>query len=229
LSGRRAKKPIHDGSQKNELNGYLDFIDIGGGFFSPMRPELQAQFPFKVPSFEEYGHAIASVFARAYPEQNGPELILEPGISIAANTMQFAAKIIDLKPAGDRLIALAAASQYDIKPTLSPRNLPITVYSSAAENMPAQRQTFDIVGSSCMESDCLYRGYQGELKPGDYVVFDNVGAYTNVLRPPFINPAPPILSYSSKHEVKVIRRRETTDDIFSSYSFTAFEQGAPTA
>jgi hypothetical protein len=60
--------------------------------------------------------------------------------------------------------------------------------------MPAQRQTFDIVGSSCMESDCLYRGYQGELKPGDYVVFDNVGAYTNVLRPPFINPAPPILS-----------------------------------
>jgi hypothetical protein len=25
LSGRRAKKPIHDGSQKNELNGYLIF------------------------------------------------------------------------------------------------------------------------------------------------------------------------------------------------------------
>ncbi|MEO1883834.1 MAG: hypothetical protein ABGX71_09780 [Methyloprofundus sp.] len=207
----------------------LDFIDIGGGFFSPMRPELQVQFPFDVPSFEEYGHAIASVFARAYPEQNGPELILEPGISIAANTMQFAAKIIDLKPAGDRLIALAAASQYDIKPTLSPRNLPITVYPSVAKNMSTQRQTFDIVGSSCMESDCLYRGYQGELKPGDYVVFDNVGAYTNVLRPPFINPAPPILSYSSKHEIKVIRRRETTDDIFSSYSFTAFEQGVPTA
>jgi hypothetical protein len=25
LSGRRAKKPIHDGSQKNELNGYISF------------------------------------------------------------------------------------------------------------------------------------------------------------------------------------------------------------
>jgi hypothetical protein len=25
LSGRRAKKPIHDGSQKNELNGYTTF------------------------------------------------------------------------------------------------------------------------------------------------------------------------------------------------------------
>jgi len=206
----------------------LDFIDIGGGFFSPMRPELQAQFPFKVPSFEEYGHAIASVFARAYPEQNRPELILEPGISIVANTMQFAAKIIDLKPTGERHVALAAASQYDIKPTLSPRNLPITVYSSPDENMTAQRQTFDIVGSSCMEGDCLYRGYQGELKPGDYVVFDNVGAYTNVLRPPFINPAPPILAYTSRHEVATIRRRETTDDVFSSYSFTAFEQSVPT-
>jgi hypothetical protein len=26
LSGRRAKKPIHDGSQKNELNGYRELI-----------------------------------------------------------------------------------------------------------------------------------------------------------------------------------------------------------
>jgi hypothetical protein len=27
LSGRRAKKPIHDGSQKNELNGYVTSVD----------------------------------------------------------------------------------------------------------------------------------------------------------------------------------------------------------
>jgi hypothetical protein len=27
LSGRRSKKPIHDGSQKNELNGYKKIID----------------------------------------------------------------------------------------------------------------------------------------------------------------------------------------------------------
>lgn len=209
---------------KSELSKEtLDFIDIGGGFFSPMRPELQAQFPFKVPTFEEYGHAIASVFANAYPGQSGPELILEPGISIAANTMQFAARILDMKLAGERHIALAAASQYDIKPTLSPRNLPITVYPSSAESMHAQSQSFDIVGSSCMEGDRLYKGYQGELKAGDYVVFDNVGAYTNVLRPPFINPAPPILAYHSNHEVEIIRRRETVDDIFCSYSFTALE------
>ena len=33
LSGRRAKKPIHDGSQKNELNGYEScsvFLALGG-------------------------------------------------------------------------------------------------------------------------------------------------------------------------------------------------------
>lgn len=195
----------------------LEFIDLGGGFFSPMRPDLQKQFPFPIPSFDEYGLAIASVFAEAYPDEAGPELILEPGISLTADTMKFAAKIIALKPAGERQLALAAASQYDIKPTLSPRNLPVTVLSSAGEQ--AQTNQFDIVGSSCMEGDILFRDFQGKLKAGDYVVFDNVGAYTNVLRPPFINPAPPILSCSSPDKIEVIRRRETTEDIFSTYSF----------
>lgn len=195
----------------------LEFIDLGGGFFSPMRADLQQQFPYPIPSFAEYGAAIAGVFASTYSGSDAPELILEPGISIAANTMQFAAKIIDLKLAGKRKIALAAASQYDIKPTLSSRNLPITVFSSP--NGEAKEQQLDIVGSSCMEGDCLYHEYQGKLKIGDYVVFDNVGAYTNVLRPPFINPAPPILSCPAPGEIDVIRRRETTEDIFTTYVF----------
>jgi hypothetical protein len=29
ISGRRAKKPIHDGSQKNELNGYMQTKVVG--------------------------------------------------------------------------------------------------------------------------------------------------------------------------------------------------------
>jgi uncharacterized FAD-dependent dehydrogenase len=33
LSGRRAKKPIHDGSQKNELNGYKQAFVLGGGSY----------------------------------------------------------------------------------------------------------------------------------------------------------------------------------------------------
>jgi hypothetical protein len=133
----------------------LDFIDIGGGFFSPMRPELQAQFPFIILAGSSQ---------------------CDKTISCRLQIYDFCGKLHGVGSDGNPRL------QYQLRTIL-------------------------------------------QLKPGDYVVFDNVGAYTNVLRPPFINPAPPILSYSSKHEVKVIRRRETTDDIFSSYSFTAFEQG----
>jgi hypothetical protein len=37
LSGRRAKKPIHDGSQKNELNGYKTIV-ILLTIYNPLLP-----------------------------------------------------------------------------------------------------------------------------------------------------------------------------------------------
>lgn len=195
----------------------LEFIDLGGGFFSRMSEELQQQFSFPIPSFAEYGAAIAEVFAQAYPQADGPELILEPGIALSADTMQFVAQVINIKTLGARHLALVAGSIYDIKPTLNQRNLPLTVVSKALAVGAAQRM--DLVGYTCMENDCLYRDYQGVLAAGDYVIFDNVGAYTNVLRPPFINPAAPILAIHDAANVEIIRQRETADEVFKTYVF----------
>lgn len=194
----------------------LAFIDLGGGFFSRMRDELQQQFPHPIPDFEAYGYAIGSVFACAFPVE-GPELILEPGLALVADAMQFVAKIIDIKQINTRHnIALVAGSQYDIKPTLSHRNLPINVVS--APTGQTTNGVFDIVGTTCMENDCLFSGYKGDLKTNDFVVFNNVGAYTTVLRPPFINPAAAILALDAQGGCEVIRRRETTEDIFKTYT-----------
>ncbi len=204
-------------TQIESLSDELEFIDLGGGFFSPMTAALEKQFPHPIPTFEEYGQAIGDVFAKAYPEGRGPMLILEPGISIAANMMQFISKVIDIKIVDKQPLALVSGSQYDIKPTLSPRNLPITVVSDIDDGKAYSE--LDIVGSTCMENDYLYRGYQGKIKANDFVIFNNVGAYTNVLRPQFISPASPILSHSNKEGIEVIRRRETVDDIFITYQF----------
>jgi len=194
----------------------LEFIDLGGGFFSSMPQELQQQFSHPIPTFAEYGYAIATEFKTAFPN-NGPELILEPGIALTADTMKFITKIIDLKAQGEHQIALVTASRYDIKPTLSDRNLPISVFHAPDNN--SRQDTFNIVGSTCMENDCLHHKYTGKLGVNDYIVFDNVGAYTNVLRPPFINFAPPIISIDTQEKVEIIRHRETLNDIFSTYTF----------
>ncbi len=54
---------------------------------------------------------------------------------------------------------------------------------------------------------------------GDYIIFKNVGAYTVVLRPPFIRPAPPIVSLANGKS-ELIRRAGTFEDIFSPYGLS---------
>ena len=73
-----------------------------------------------------------------------------------------------------------------------------------------------------MEHDCLYANHPGPIGLGDYVVFESMGAYTLVFKPPFIRPNPPVLRYDSvTNEYSVVRRRETSQDVFSTYLITS--------
>jgi len=57
-----------------------------------------------------------------------------------------------------------------------------------------------------------------KLQRDDYIQFDNVGAYTNVFTPPFINVAPAIV-VADGSGYKLIRNRQKAEDIFSDYLF----------
>ena len=50
----------------------------------------------------------------------------------------------------------------------------------------------------------------------NYVIFNNVGAYTIVLKPPFIKPSPPIVTFKGR-KCNLIRREEKFEDIFLTY------------
>lgn len=49
-----------------------------------------------------------------------------------------------------------------------------------------------------------------------YIIFKNVGIYAVVLRPPFIRPAPPTVSFATGKS-ELIRRAGILEDIFSPY------------
>ena len=51
---------------------------------------------------------------------------------------------------------------------------------------------------------------------GDFIKIDNVGAYTIVLTPPFINPAPAIICKKGD-KLKCVRSRQTLNDMFKNY------------
>lgn len=172
------------------LAGYpIEFIDVGGGLGSRMPPELAAQMAFSVPTFREYAAVIAGTMARHYGDE-GPELILEPGMALLANTVYFVTPVARVKPTRRGLVAVVDGSIFNVKPLRSSVNMPIEVVRGSGHG---RHGTWDFVGHTCMEIDLLHKGHVGEVAEGDLVVMPNVGAYTTVLNAPFIRPLPPIV------------------------------------
>ena len=73
-----------------------------------------------------------------------------------------------------------------------------------------------MVGYTCLEQDVLYRDFCGELSVGDYIEFGNVGGYSLVDKPPFIQPDCPMIAIKEGKQ-ELIKRAETFEDIFKTF------------
>ncbi|MFA6375888.1 MAG: decarboxylase [Candidatus Paceibacterota bacterium] len=199
------------------------FIDLGGGYFGKMSRSLKDQFDFDVPSYKEYAEKIATKFKLFYQDIDDaakPKLILEPGTALAADTVKFVTRVINIKTIGNKKIATVSGSKYNISPTLNDKNLPINIYRDLNDCSAEEYEAIDIAGYTCIEHDYLYKDYKGRLEIGDYVVFDNAGSYSFVLKPPFIMPNFAIIEYDFKEDkAEIIKRKEESNDIFKTFIF----------
>jgi len=143
-------------------------------------------------------------------------LLIEPGSALVGDCMHFAAKVVNIKAVRGKPIATLLGSIYNINPTLNKKNPPIEVYPTGGEQK--EYTDLDFGGFTCIESDYLYRHFDGKLATGDMVVFGNVGSYSVVLKPPFILPNFPIIDIS-EGELEIIKRGESFDDLFHTFSF----------
>lgn len=189
---------------KQYLADSIEYIDIGGGIYG----EIPKSFKLKTPSFDDYATAVCEIMNREfYDWTNKPALILEPGISMVANTFQFVAKVIETKSVRAQSFVLVDGSVHNIKPTMHKNNLPMKI----TRQNPGinEAQAFHIVGYTCMEKDYLAHEIVGELPQiNDYLIFDNVGAYTIVFNPPFIKERPGIVALD-ENEFFIVRKKET--------------------
>ncbi len=212
-------KPRAQGMIKliDELRIVPERIDLGGGLFGKMADSLKKQFDSEIPTYSQYVNEIAPLFKERFGHlDNPPTLIVEPGSALVGDCMKFAARVVSIKSVRGKSIATLLGSIYNINPTLNKKNPPLEVYSDATE-----RKTYkdlDFGGFTCIESDYLYRHYDGELAVGDFVVFGNVGSYSVVLKPPFILPNFAVLDICDG-DCKVIKRRENFDDLFHTFVF----------
>ena len=94
------------------------------------------------------------------------------------------------------------------------KRLPITIYKRGNKSINCENAIF--VGYTCLEHDHIYEGFKGEIAVRDIVQFRNIGSYSNVFKPPFILPNCAMISIID-NKTKLIKRKETTEDVFSTY------------
>lgn len=212
---------------KNKVKGMLslvdslgivpDHIDVGGGLFGKMADSLKVQFTSAIPTYEEYAEIIAETFAEHFADiEKKPMLLIEPGSALVGDCMKFAAKVVNIKNVRGKAIATLYGSIYNINPTLNTKNPPIEVIAMGGEQM--HYDDLDFGGFTCIESDYLYRHYNGELAVDDMVILGNAGSYSVVLKPPFILPNFPVIDITGE-STEVIKKAECFDDIFHTFVF----------
>lgn len=193
------------------------FLDVGGGFYGKVPPVLRAQFSHELPDYHQYAAAIAPQLQAHYGD-DGPELIIEPGVAVVSDVLRFVTTVVGLKTIRGRNLAQVVGSIHNIKPTGTDIKLALELLA----NPEASRELagpVDLVGYTCMEHDCLYQDYPDSVRLGDIAVFHNMGAYTLVFKPPFIRANPPIVGYNSaNNSYSLLRREETAADVFATYT-----------
>lgn len=200
------------------------FISLGGGIYGKMADSLKAQFETDIPNYEDYANAVAHDFKEYFKnidKDKQPMLIIEPGSALVGDAMKFAAKVVSIKDVRGKKIATLLGSIYNINPTLNKKNPPIKIYhDESSERKQITYENLDFGGFTCIESDYLYRSFTGELAVGDYVVFDNVGSYSVVLKPPFILPNFAMVEYDDKSDdIHLAKEKENFEDLFHTFKF----------
>jgi diaminopimelate decarboxylase len=193
------------------------FIDVGGGFAGAMPAELAAQFPHRLPGFEEYAAAVAGRMAERFGSApDGPQLIIEPGIGLFADAMEFVCRVAVLKEMDAEAHAVTTGTRYDVDPFRASFDLPVEVVHPPRE--AGRGRSWVLGGHTCMEADVMRRQFDADLRVGDFLVFSNVGAYAVVVRGPFISPAPAIFSVEEDGACALARRAASVDDVLAPYS-----------
>ena len=165
-------------------------IDIGGGFFGPVPEGI---FDYPTPAFGDYAREVATVLkADSWVVEHAPTLVVEPGVSVAAASLSYIVRVLEVRRRNDRVILQTDGTMFHVRSNMSEFRIPHRIISPGARTEALQET--DVVGATCMEVDVLYRGLLPSLQVGDAIEFQNVGAYSLVQSPAFIEyPAPAVV------------------------------------
>ncbi len=193
----------------NDLDIIPEYVDIGGGFGIPYydgEEELNV---------EATGEKVAKVFKENCDKYGfgRPKLILEPGRYLAGNAGYLVTSVTAIKESYKKFVGLDAGMNFLIRPALYGAFHRVRVYGKDDHT-----ENVNLCGQICENSDIFAKNIKmPEMVEGDIVSFLDAGAYGYVMASNYNNRMrpPEVLVDGNKH--KLIRRRETLEDILNLY------------
>ena len=187
----------------NRLNNKeqnLEYIDLGGGLGISYDQEEEI----------EINKLLDKCIALLKPLNLN--LILEPGRSISGNAGVLISKIEYLKKTSELNFAIIDAGMNDL---LRPSLYQAWHNISVVENNNEEKQNYKIVGPVCESGDVLGEHRSLALSEDSIVAILDVGAYGHVMSSNYNSRLRPPEVLIKGSETKLIRKRETFNDMLS--------------
>ncbi len=197
------------GSIFKHLDIIPEYVDIGGGFGVPYSDD---EMPLDI---DLTAKLVTEEFMEKSKKFNfgEPELYLEPGRYLIADSGYLVAKITGIKESYKKFIGLDAGMNTLIRPALYGARHRMSVYGKN-DNVA----TVNICGQICENSDIFAILYPfPDVVEGDIVVIRDAGAYGYVMASNYNNRLRPAEVLVDGSEAIIIRRRETVEDIMKLY------------
>ena len=185
----------------------LEYLDFGGGLGVRYTNE-------KIPARKDY----ARMVARAVRPLR-LHLLLEPGRTIIGPAGVLLTRVLYVKENRGKRFVVVDSGMNDLRrPTLYGAIHPITRVTRRNESGNATR--VDIVGPVCETGDCFLRDWPlGDVKAGDVLAIWSAGAYGMSQTSNYNARCRPAEVLVAGKRFRVIRRRETQEDLIRNQVF----------
>jgi len=181
----------------------LQYLDFGGG--------LGVRYTNESP-ISRTGYA--RMVARAV-QPLGVGLLLEPGRSIIASSAVLLSTVISTKRNSAKSFVIVDAAMNDFaRPVLYDAPHPVTPVRTAGNSRTTPSQRVDVVGPVCESGDSFLQDWPlGPVAAGDTVAIWGAGAYGFVQASNYNGRCRPAEVLVKGKSARLIRRRETHDDL----------------
>jgi len=199
-------KRVHD-----EVGIDFEFIDIGGGFGVPYKPED------KDLDLAEFSTKVVSMFKVKVKEYGlgKPFLCVEPGRYLVCDASILLTSVNTVKETpSKKFVGVDAGFNTLVRPTMYGSYHPIIVANKVVK---ADKETYDVVGPICESGDILAKDRQlPKIEEGDLLAVLNAGAYGFSMSSQY-NSRPRAAEVMIRQgKAVVVRQREQLNDLTSS-------------